>query len=78
MSASIPKMDSYGLGKYPSATAIEYGFLAACIPVEIIVTLKGVGAELNTTLSSVSTKLARPSLQFCRVLKLPAIWHPRK
>jgi pilus assembly protein Flp/PilA len=39
------------------ATAIEYGLLAACISVAIITAVKGIGAKLNTTFSSVSSAL---------------------
>jgi pilus assembly protein Flp/PilA len=39
------------------ATAIEYGLIAAGISVAIIVAVNGLGTELNTTFSSVSTQL---------------------
>jgi len=39
------------------ATAIEYGLIAAGIAVAIIVAVNGVGSQLNTTFSSVSTQL---------------------
>ena len=35
------------------ATAIEYGLIAAGIAVAIVAVVKGVGTELNTTLTSV-------------------------
>jgi pilus assembly protein Flp/PilA len=39
------------------ATAIEYGLIAAGIAVAIIATVNGLGSQLNTTFSSVSTQL---------------------
>ena len=39
------------------ATAIEYGLIAAGIAVAIIVVVNGLGTQLNTTFSSVSTQL---------------------
>jgi pilus assembly protein Flp/PilA len=39
------------------ATAIEYGLLAAGIAVAIIAVVNGLGSQLNTTFSSVSTQL---------------------
>jgi len=39
------------------ATAIEYGLIAALIAVAAITALQGVGNELNTTFSKVSTDL---------------------
>jgi pilus assembly protein Flp/PilA len=39
------------------ATAIEYGLIAAGIAVAIILAVQGVGTQLNTTFSSVSTAL---------------------
>ncbi|HYA07078.1 MAG TPA: Flp family type IVb pilin [Xanthobacteraceae bacterium] len=39
------------------ATAIEYGLLAAGISVAIIATVFGLGTNLNSTFSSVSTQL---------------------
>ena len=39
------------------ATAIEYGLLASGIAVAIIVVVFGLGTNLNTTFSSVSTQL---------------------
>ena len=39
------------------ATAIEYGLIAACISVAIIVAVLAVGTGLNTTFGSVSTAL---------------------
>jgi pilus assembly protein Flp/PilA len=40
-----------------AATAIEYGLIAAGIAVAIIAAVKGIGAKLNTTFSSISTQL---------------------
>jgi pilus assembly protein Flp/PilA len=40
-----------------AATAIEYGLIAAGIAVAIIVVVQGLGTQLNTTFSSVSTAL---------------------
>ena len=39
------------------ATAIEYGLIAAGIAVAIIAVVNGVGTQLNTTFSSISTQL---------------------
>ena len=39
------------------ATAIEYGLIAAGISIAIIAVVNGLGTELNTTFSSVSTQL---------------------
>ncbi|HZP75661.1 MAG TPA: Flp family type IVb pilin [Pseudolabrys sp.] len=39
------------------ATAIEYGLIAAGIAVAIIAVVNGLGTDLNTTFSSVSTQL---------------------
>ena len=40
-----------------AATAIEYGLIAAGISVAIIAVVQGLGTNLNTTFSSVSTAL---------------------
>jgi pilus assembly protein Flp/PilA len=40
-----------------AATAIEYGLIAAGIAVAIIAVVQGLGTNLNTTFSSVSTAL---------------------
>jgi pilus assembly protein Flp/PilA len=40
------------------ATAIEYGLIAALISVAAITALQGVGNQLNTTMTSVKTKMA--------------------
>jgi pilus assembly protein Flp/PilA len=39
------------------ATAIEYGLLAAGISIAIIVAVNGLGTQLNTTFSSISTQI---------------------
>jgi pilus assembly protein Flp/PilA len=39
------------------ATAIEYGLIAAGIAVAIIAVVNGLGTQLNTTFSSVSSQL---------------------
>jgi pilus assembly protein Flp/PilA len=39
------------------ATAIEYGLIAAGIAVAIIAVVNGLGSQLTTTFSSVSTQL---------------------
>lgn len=39
------------------ATAIEYGLIAAGISIAIIATVNGLGTQLNTTFSGVSTQL---------------------
>ena len=40
-----------------SATAIEYGLIAAGISIAIISVVKGLGTKLNSTFSSVCTQL---------------------
>jgi pilus assembly protein Flp/PilA len=40
-----------------AATAIEYGLIAAGISIAIIAVVNGVGTQLNTTFSSISTQL---------------------
>jgi pilus assembly protein Flp/PilA len=40
-----------------AATAIEYGLIAAGISIAIIAAVNGLGSQLNTTFSSVSTQL---------------------
>jgi pilus assembly protein Flp/PilA len=39
------------------ATAIEYGLIAAGISVAIIAIVNGLGTQLNSTFSSISTQL---------------------
>ena len=39
------------------ATAIEYGLIAALIAVAAITAMQGLGGELKTTFSTVSTKM---------------------
>jgi pilus assembly protein Flp/PilA len=39
------------------ATAIEYGLIAAGISIAIIAVVNGLGTQLNTVFSSVSTQL---------------------
>jgi pilus assembly protein Flp/PilA len=39
------------------ATAIEYGLIAAGISIAIIATVNGLGTQLNTTFTSISTQL---------------------
>ena len=39
------------------ATAIEYGLIAAGISIAIIAVVNGLGTQLNTTFSSISTQL---------------------
>ena len=39
------------------ATAIEYGLIAAGISIAIIAVVNGLGTQLNSTFSSVSTQL---------------------
>ena len=41
------------------ATAIEYGLIAACISIAIIVAAQGVGSSLNTTFEAVSSGLVQ-------------------
>ena len=40
-----------------AATAIEYGLIAAGIAAAIIATVGGLGTNLNTTFSNISTQL---------------------
>lgn len=40
------------------ATAIEYGLIAAGISVAIIAVVNGLGTQLNTTFSGITSKLA--------------------
>jgi pilus assembly protein Flp/PilA len=40
------------------ATAIEYGLIAAAISVAIIAVVNGLGSQLKTTFSTVSSQLA--------------------
>jgi pilus assembly protein Flp/PilA len=39
------------------ATAIEYGLIAAGISVAIITVVQGLGSKLNTTFTTITTKL---------------------
>ena len=39
------------------ATAIEYGLIAAGISIAIIAVINGLGSQLNSTFSSISTQL---------------------
>jgi pilus assembly protein Flp/PilA len=41
------------------ATAIEYGLIAAGISVAIIAVVQGLGSQLNTTFTKVTTELAK-------------------
>jgi pilus assembly protein Flp/PilA len=41
------------------ATAIEYGLIAAGISVAIIAVVQGVGSQLKTTFTKVTTELAK-------------------
>ena len=38
-------------------TAIEYGLIAACISVAIILVVQGVGTKLNSTFTSINNAL---------------------
>jgi pilus assembly protein Flp/PilA len=40
-----------------AATAIEYGLIASGVALAIITAVKGNGAKLNTTFSSISTQM---------------------
>jgi pilus assembly protein Flp/PilA len=40
------------------ATAIEYGLIAAGISVAIIAAVKGLGSQLNSTFSTITSQLA--------------------
>jgi pilus assembly protein Flp/PilA len=43
------------------ATAIEYGLIAAGISVAIIATVKGLGTQLNSTFTTITSQLASAS-----------------
>ncbi len=43
------------------ATAIEYGLIAALIAVAAITAMQGLGNQLNSTLGTVESKMARKS-----------------
>ena len=45
------------IGDNRGATAIEYGLIAAGISVAIIAVVQGLGTQLNTTFSSISSSL---------------------
>ena len=45
------------------ATAIEYGLIAAGISVAIIAVVQGLGTQLKTTFTSVTTELAKAKPQ---------------
>jgi pilus assembly protein Flp/PilA len=45
------------LGNEQGATAIEYGLIAAGISVAIIAAVMGLGSQLNSTFSAVSTAI---------------------
>jgi pilus assembly protein Flp/PilA len=45
------------LGNERGATAIEYGLIAACISIAIIVAVTGVGTNLNNTFTGVQNAL---------------------
>ena len=53
----MKKFLSSFLSNESGATAIEYGLIAAGISIAIITAVKGVGAKLNTTFSSISSQL---------------------
>jgi pilus assembly protein Flp/PilA len=40
-----------------AATAIEYGLIAACIAIAIIVAIQGVGTNLNSIFNNISANL---------------------
>jgi pilus assembly protein Flp/PilA len=42
-----------------AATAIEYGLIAALIAVAAITAMQGLGNQLNSTLTEVTTKMRR-------------------
>ena len=41
------------------ATAIEYGLIAALIAVAAITAMQGLGTQLNTTLTNVSSQMSK-------------------
>ena len=44
-------------GDTKAATAIEYGLIAALIAVAAITAMRGIGTQLNTTFTNVSTAM---------------------
>jgi pilus assembly protein Flp/PilA len=42
------------------ATAIEYGLIAAGIAIAIITAVQGVGGQLTTNFTKITTELAKP------------------
>ena len=54
------KFISRFLSNESGATAIEYGLIAAGIAVVIIAAVQSLGGTLNTTFTTVDTKMATP------------------
>ena len=48
------------LNEEEGATAVEYGLMIALIAMAIIVSVRLIGTNLNTTFSGVATNLANP------------------
>jgi pilus assembly protein Flp/PilA len=55
------KMIRKALKNRKGATAIEYGLIAALIAVAAITAMSGLGTQLNTTFTNITTKLANPN-----------------
>jgi pilus assembly protein Flp/PilA len=61
---STQSMESIAMSKFVAflknehgATAIEYGLIAAGISIAIIAVVNGLGSQLNTSFTSISTQL---------------------
>jgi len=57
MRQAVMRMLKRFLSDDRGATAIEYGLIAAGIAVAIIAVVNGLGTQLNTTFSSISSQL---------------------
>jgi pilus assembly protein Flp/PilA len=57
----MKKLFSSFVADETGATAIEYGLIAAGISVAIIAVVQGLGTQLNTTFTAVTTALSTAS-----------------
>jgi pilus assembly protein Flp/PilA len=57
----MKKLFSSFVADESGATAIEYGLIAAGISVAIIAVVQGLGTQLNTTFTAVTTALSTAS-----------------
>ena len=57
----MKKLFSSFIADESGATAIEYGLIAAGISVAIIAVVQGLGTQLNTTFTAVTTALSTAS-----------------